>query len=169
MNGFNSFINQEDPTKDLTKELSEITLEKQYSTLTKAEKDLLVCKFLGLNKKPADIMRFISDDYFLGSESITNGGRAVFDYWKDRLKELFPDPLVNKYCYISFGGAIGTGKSFASKIIGLYTYHRLLCAKNLFTTLKLAPSAKIAFGFFHASINYLVDIKFYQNAGKSKR
>ena len=32
MNEFNSFINQEDTTKDLTKELSETTLEKQYST-----------------------------------------------------------------------------------------------------------------------------------------
>lgn len=105
-NSFKSFINQEDPTKDLTKELSEITLEKQYSKLTQNEKDMLMCKFLGMNKKPATIMRFISDDYYLGGESITNRGRAVYDFWKDNLQELFPNPFINKYCYFSFGGAI---------------------------------------------------------------
>ena len=105
-NNFKSFINQEDPNRDITKDLEETTLEKQYAKLTQNEKDLLMCRFLGMNKKPADITRFISDDYYLGSESITNGGRAVYDFWKDNLKEMFPNSFTNKYCYFSFGGAI---------------------------------------------------------------
>lgn len=147
----NFFISQEDPTKDITKDLDEVTLEEQYTKLTKDEKDYLMCKFLGMNKKPVDITTFISDDYFLGSEGITNHGNSVFNYWKNSLKDIFPNPFINRYCYYSFGGAIGTGKSFVSKVIGLYNYHKLLCCKNIFITLGMAPSAKIAFGFFHAS------------------
>ena len=105
-NSFKSFINQEDPNRDITKDLEETTLEKQYSKLTQDEKDLLMCRFLGMNKKPADIIRFISDDYYLGSESITNRGRAVYDFWIDKLKEMFPNPFINRYCFYSFGGAI---------------------------------------------------------------
>lgn len=148
----NNFINHHDPTRDISKDLDEVTLEKQYAKLTDTEKDYLMCKFLGMNRKPVDIMTFISDDYFLGVEGITNHGRAVFDYWKKNLVKMFPNPFINRYCYYSYGGSIGTGKSFVGgKLVGLYNYHKLLCCRNIYTTLGVASSAKIVFGFFHAS------------------
>lgn len=105
-NNFNQFIDHQDPTKDISKNLDEVTLEQQYAKLTDAEKDYLMCKFLGMNKKPVDITTFLTDDYFLGSDSITNHGNSVYDFWKDNLKKLFPNSFTNKYCYFSFGGAI---------------------------------------------------------------
>ena len=159
----NNFINHRDPTSPI--DLSQISLEQQYYNLTQEEKDLLVCKFLGMDHKPVDIITFISDDYFLGSPSITNHGNAVFQYWKDRFIEMFPSPLINKYCYISFGGCIGSGKSFASKIIGLYNYHKLDCCRNAYATLGLAGGAKLAFGFFHA--NYDTAVRDFSQVYKS--
>ena len=37
----NSFFDQFDPTKDLTEELSNISIQKQYNTLTEREKKLV--------------------------------------------------------------------------------------------------------------------------------
>ncbi len=147
----NNFINHTDPTKLI--DSSQITLEQQFTRLTQDEKDLVMCKFLGMNHKPVDILTFICDDYFLGNEGITNHGNAVFNYWKNELPKIFPNPLINKYCYISFGGCIGSGKSFISRIMGLYQLHKLDCCKNAYTSLGLAPGAKLAFGFFHANFD----------------
>lgn len=113
----NEFINHQNPTTPI--DLSQISLEQQYTNLTQEEKDLLVCKFLGMNHKPVDIITFVSDDYFLGHPGITNHGNAVFQYWKDNLVKMFPSPLINKYCYISFGGCIGSGKLLPSVKIKL--------------------------------------------------
>ena len=118
----NNFINHTDPTSLI--DLSQVTLEQQYAKLTPEEKDLVACKLLGMNHKPVGILTFICDDYFLGNEGITNHGNAVFDYWKEQLPKIFPSPLINKYCYISFSGCIGSGKSFASRIMGLYQIGR---------------------------------------------
>lgn len=49
--------------------------------------------------------------------------------------------------------AIGTGKSFVSKIIGLYHYHRLDSCDNVYTSLGLAGGTKLAMSFFHNSEN----------------
>lgn len=150
----NNFINHTDPTSLI--DLSQVTLEQQYAKLTPEEKDLVACKLLGMNHKPVGILTFICDDYFLGNEGITNHGNAVFDYWKEQLPKIFPSPLINKYCYISFSGCIGSGKSFASRIMGLYQLHKLDCCTNAYTSLGLAPGAKLAFGFFHANYDTAV-------------
>ena len=147
--GKNSFINQYDPTTPI--DLTSIAVQNQYTKLTEHEKILLGAKFLGMNHVPVDIMTFLQDEYFLGSELITNKGNQVFDYWKEKLQEIFPDPINNPYPWISFSGCIGSGKSQNTKYMALYQYHKLDCCRNIFNSLGLAGGSKIAFGFFHAS------------------
>ncbi len=145
----NNFIDHKDPTKPIN--LEEVSLEKQYSTLTDREKYLAAAKCLGMNHLPVDIRTFLFDDYFLGVDTITNHGKAVFPYWLDKFDQMFPNPIINRFPYISFGGCIGSGKSFASRVIGLYQFHKLDCCSNVFASLGLAGGTKIAMGFFHSS------------------
>lgn len=142
------FINHTDPT--LPVDLSSISpIEQAYSKLTEEEKLMVTCKLLGMNHVPVDFKTFLFDDYFLGQE--TGNGSRIFKFWLDKFPQIFPNPVTTKTPYISFTGCIGSGKSFISKMIGLYIYHRLDCCSDVYASLGLAKSSKIAFGFFHAS------------------
>jgi hypothetical protein len=143
----NKFVNHTDPTTPI--DLKKITLEQQYAKLTESEKLQVACKILGMNHVPVDFKTFLFDDYFLGN--ITDHGKVLFKYWLDKFDMIFPNPVTTKTPYLSFTGCIGSGKSFISKMLGLYMYHRLDCCENIFRSLGLAESGKIAYGFFHAS------------------
>ena len=139
----------DDPTTDL--DLSGVSLEKQYSKLSEHEKLLVASKLLGMNHLCVSIDRFLEDPYFLGSKEITDEGRSVFDIWRKSLREIFPSPLITKFPYISLSGCVGSGKSFMSKIMGLYFYHRLDCCRDVCKTMGMAGGTRFVFGFFHAS------------------
>lgn len=144
----NPFINvSDDPTKGL--DLSGVTLEKQYYTLSADDRILIFCKLNGWNHKPADIIRFVSDDYFLGNS--TNHGDGVYDYWKKTLQEIYPDPIHNPYPYISMGGAIGQGKSFVGQLMSLYTYHKLDCIIDPYKFFNLVRGKAFVFMYGHVS------------------
>lgn len=145
----NRFINHNDPTASI--DLSKITIEEQYTKLTDREKILVGAKMLGMNHVPVDIRTFLSDPYYLGDSRITNYGKSVFSYWKQRLPEIFPTPITTSTPYISFGGCIGSGKSSASRFMGLYQFHRLDCCENIYKSLGQAGGTKLGMAFFHAS------------------
>lgn len=144
-----NFISQTDPTTPIN--LNNITLEQQFAKLTDREQIMVTCKLLGMNHIPVDMKTFLFDEYFLGCDSITNHGKGVFKYWLDKFDQIFPNEVMTKTPYISFSGAVGTGKSFQSKMIGLYHFHRLDCCQNVFHSVGLAGGTKLAFGFFHAN------------------
>ena len=155
-NDSNSFINYTDPTKPLDIDyadgiIHEVSLKDSYDNLNDYEKLMVAARILGMNHLPVDMHTFLFDDYFLGADSITNHGSAIFKFWQDKFDQIFPTPVSTKTPYISFGGAIGTGKSTISKYIGLYYYHRLDCCENVFASLGLAGGTKLAMGFFHAN------------------
>jgi hypothetical protein len=129
--------------------LESINLESEYSKLTEDEKILIFCKLHGLNHVPPGIEQFLCDDYYLGQ--ITSGGTGIYDYWHKELAEMFPSPVVNKYPYISLGGAIGIGKSTLSKIAALYTHCKLDCMIDPWKTFGLIPGKPITFMFAHVS------------------
>lgn len=142
-----NFINHKDPTLPI--DTSFIEIRDAYEKLSKDEKIMVTCRLLGMNHVPTDFKTFLFDDYFLGQE--TGCGSRIFKYWLDKFPEIFPNQITTKTPYISFTGCIGSGKSFISKMIGLYMYHRLDCCSDVYASLGLAKSSKIAFGFFHAS------------------
>jgi hypothetical protein len=102
MENFNKFMDQKDPTKKL--DLNSISLEEQYTKLTDEEKLLVGHRMLGMDHRCVEIEQFLDDDFYLGL--ITNKGKAVFPFWKDKLKQIFPNPIITAYPYLSFGGKI---------------------------------------------------------------
>ena len=140
-----------DPTKSIEDLALPSNIDLQYSKLSRTEKIIVGSKLLGMDHVPVSFEQFIKDDYFLGNPALMNRGKTVFYIWKKVGNEIYPTPINTKTPYISFGGCIGSGKSTMSKLMGLYLYHRLDCCINANLSLGIEGSAKLAYGFFHAS------------------
>ena len=107
-NDSNSFINYADPTKPLDLNytdgiIHEVSLKDSYDKLTEGEKLMVAARILGMNHLPVDMHTFLFDDYFLGADSITNHGTAIFKFWQDKFDQIFPTPVSTRTPYISFG------------------------------------------------------------------
>lgn len=126
-----------------------MTIEEKYNNLSQEEKILIYCKLNGINHVPPTIDQFICDDYYLGT--INNGGQSIYPYWREKLREMFPTPVTNKYPYWSLGGGVGIGKSTLSKIGALYTHAKLDCMINPWKTFDLQSGKPITFMFAHVS------------------
>jgi len=135
----NSFFDQFDPTKDLTEELSNISIQKQYNTLTEREKKLVFLSTHGYYRMPPTIETLYSDDYYLGGTDFYDGGNAIYQFWKEELPKIFPSELTTAYPMLILSGAIGIGKSTISRLCMANCYARMLCMKNPSKTLKLIP------------------------------
>lgn len=138
MNSINSFISQEDPSKDYTEDLKNIDIRKQYSRLTDDEKILIFMKLKGFTHRPPTMERLYSDEYYLGSDHFFNRGNSVFKYWKDMFKEVIPNEVTTKKPLLVLSGALGIGKSSVSKLLILNTLARLSCISNPWRTFGLA-------------------------------
>ena len=135
MNNFTGIKN--DPTEKL--DLDSISLEQQYNSLTDREKLLVFCKLNGYSMIPPSIETMYTDPYFLGGESFFNGGQNLFDFWKGALNKIYPNEVLTQKPFLILSGAIGIGKSTASRLCLALTYARLLCMKNPSKTLGLTP------------------------------
>lgn len=103
---FNPFVENVNPSKDISKELSSVSLEEQYAKLTEKEKLLIWCKLHGFNRIPPSIEQMYSDEYYLGGERFFDHGTNLFQYWKDNLPKIFPNAVTNAKPFLVFGGAI---------------------------------------------------------------
>ena len=65
ISGFDNFINQSDPTKNIESDLQNVTLERQYSQLTERDKDLIFCKLNGYFMVPPSVEHLYSDHYYI--------------------------------------------------------------------------------------------------------
>lgn len=88
-----------------------------------------------------DIESFICDDYYLGRT--TNGGKAVFPYWMELLKEIFPNPLYSNYDTVFNRSAIGTGKSTFARILVLYNMLKMILMSDPHTFYGLMPNKEL--------------------------
>lgn len=134
-----SFIDQFDPSKDLTEELSGVSIQKQYSLLTEREKKLVFLKINGYNRMPPTIEQLYSDDYYLGGADFFDGGSNLYQFWKDNLPMIFPSEVTTAKPFLILSGAIGIGKSTISRLCLANNYARLLCMRNPSKTLHLTP------------------------------
>ena len=93
---------------------------------------------------PVDIMTFLCDDLYLGKS--TSNGRAIFDVWKLKLREMFSD---DEKFIIVLTGAIGIGKSYIASIGVAYVMYKILCLRDPWQFFKLADSGKFNISFFN--------------------
>jgi hypothetical protein len=76
---------------------------------------------------------------------------SIYDFWKEHLRNIYPDNIHVKHNHILLTGAIGTGKSTMSKIMALYTIAKVLCLRD-FEYFRLALTKPIGFLFFHVNM-----------------
>lgn len=70
------------------------------------------------------IEEFYTSKFYLGNA--TNCGDGIYDYWKETLKDIFPNPLYQNYQVCIFRGAIGIGKSTVASLAFLYVLAKLI-------------------------------------------
>lgn len=102
----NNFINQFDPTASIEKDLENVTLEEQYSRLTKDEKIMIFLKIKGFSHRPPTIERLYTDEYYLGGEDFFDHGNVIFDFWKGALKKIVPNEVETAKPLLCLSGAI---------------------------------------------------------------
>lgn len=140
MGKYGSYINQTDPTKSIEEELKGVDLRRQYTSLTDREKELVFAKIKGYSMIPPTIERLYSDTYYLGGEKFFNGGRNIFDFWKNMLsKDVFSGSFFTRKPYLVLSGAIGIGKSTITRLCMAMTLCKLLCMKDPYKTLNIVP------------------------------
>lgn len=138
----------------MTQELLPVAKVSQPAAVTVADlsyeqKLQAAAKILGYRSMPPSIEKFIDDPYYLGNSGI--GGKAMYPFWKDELKKIFPTPIHTAFPFIVLTGAIGIGKSTFSKVVALYNECRLMHMNNL-NFFGIAVTKPINFIFFHTSV-----------------
>lgn len=105
----------------------------------------ITAKALGYKTMPVTIEQFIEDDYYFGQ--ITGRGK-LYKFWKDRAKEIFPDPIITATPYLVITGAIGIGKSTFMRVLAGYMMHRIMCLKDPWKSMHLMKGKKLKMSFF---------------------
>ena len=98
-------------------------------TLTQDQLLQILADNIGLRFEIPDILTFIDDDYYLGGvfyNKHANKSR-IYPIWRDRLQEIFPNPLTTKSSYITVSGCIGclTGDTEIETLNGTKTFKEL--------------------------------------------
>lgn len=118
-------------------------------SLDPASRLMLEAKIIGFESLPPTIDEVLDDPYWLGDTEL--GGSVIYPYWREKLRELFPDPIHqhSEAFSVIFGGAIGTGKSTVVKVMALYTEIKLRHLKDLSFFGLLDRSKSTLLAFYH--------------------
>ncbi|MCQ2209188.1 MAG: hypothetical protein MJZ34_02740 [Paludibacteraceae bacterium] len=89
-------------------------------------------KDIGFRFDVPDILTFIDDEYYMGWKywNKNKNKSGVYPFWREKLKELYPNPITTKSSYVVVTGCIGSGKSTFSTIMMLYDYCKLIAMEN---------------------------------------
>ena len=108
---------------------------------------------------PVDIITFIEDDQYLGyAWKDAEGNSKLYPYWKNILKQIFPDPFTTSVNNFIESGARGLGKSEIAVTIAAYLMYRVMCLKNPIDYYGLKPTEKICFAFMNITKTLAEDI-----------
>lgn len=108
---------------------------------------------------PVDIITFIKDRRYLGNAWHSPDGTCkLYEYWEEKLKQLFPDAYTTSYNNFIESGARGLGKSEIAVTVGLYLMHRIMCLKDPRMFFNLKPTENIAFAFMNITLSLSEDI-----------
>lgn len=73
-----------------------------YSKLSTRELYELTAKAEGYESVPVDIDTFLNDPYYLGQTY--DNGKAVYEYWREALHRIYPNPLYSPYEEVCLSG-----------------------------------------------------------------
>ena len=111
-------------------------------------------KYADYNEVPVDIETFLTNDHYLGQAwKDATGKLKLYDFWMERLKELFPTNIDTAYNTLLESGARGIGKSeVACGCVGAYLMYRVMCLKNPLEYFHLKKTEKICFAFMNIKL-----------------
>jgi hypothetical protein len=92
------------------------------------------------------IDEFIENDYYLGKS--TDNGKAIYKFWREELRRIFPNPLQINYNTVFLRSAIGVGKSTVSRIIILYVIAKMILMDNPHKFFGLLPGKDLVVFFY---------------------
>lgn len=143
-----------DELNNLSEEERKIALEilEQFSKQGSSNifNDLL---YEDYNEIPVDIETFLDDNQYLGyAWHDAEGKSKLYPFWRERLKELFPDNLTTSVNTFIESGARGLGKSEIAVAIACYLMYRIMCLKNPIEFFHLKPTEKICFAFMNIKL-----------------
>lgn len=98
---------------------------------------------------PVDIDTYIESDNYIGK--FTNNGKAIYPYWREKLRELFRDPGQYQECALT--GSIGTGKSTIACVAMSYLLYQTMCLRDPQKYYRLAAGSTIVFAFFNNTLD----------------
>ena len=99
---------------------------------------------------PVDIITFILDSRYLGNAwHDSEGNVKLYEFWGERMKELFPDEYTTTVNNFIISGARGLGKSEVAVAIMSYLMYRVMCLKDPLQFFGLKPTEKICFAFMN--------------------
>ena len=155
----NNLIDLEE-LKNLSEEERKYAIEilKEFSQKGTSEKlnNLILSDY---KEAPVDIITFIKDRRYLGNAWYSPDGKCkLYEYWEEKLKQLFPDPYTTNYNNFIESGARGLGKSEIAITVGLYMMHRIMCLKDPHLYLNLKPTEKVAFAFMNITLTLAEEI-----------
>ena len=111
-------------------------------------------RYADYNEIPVDIETFLTDDHYLGQAwKDATGKLKLYDFWMERLKELFPTNIDTAYNTLLESGARGIGKSeIACGCVGAYLMYRVMCLKDPLEYFHLKQTEKICFAFMNIKL-----------------
>lgn len=117
-------------------------------------------KYAEYSEIPVDIETFLTDNRYLGQAWKDAGGKLkLYDFWMERMKELFPTNIDTAYNTLLESGARGIGKSeVACGCVGAYLMYRVMCMKNPLEFFHLKPTEKICFAFMNIKLDLAEEI-----------
>ena len=108
---------------------------------------------------PITIDEFIDREEYLGKAWHSADGKSkLYPYWRNKLRDIFPDNVTTNYNNAIFSGARGLGKSEIAITCMLYMMYRVMCLKNPHEYFNLKPTEKIAFAFMNITKTLSEDI-----------
>lgn len=110
----------------------------------------LLAKYFGYVEVPPTIDEFIEDSYWLGE--VLDGGKSVYPYWRNALRQIFPNPFQSPYIEVVATGAIGIGKTTLAKIGASYDLAKLLLLKDPQRTYNLLKTTAIEYLIINATL-----------------
>lgn len=124
-------------------------LTEQLSSLTPNQRKLLKGKLLGFTQGlPPTIDEFLDSNFFMGK---TWGGNYLYPYWRQVLRDLYPDEITTSHNIVVESLALGTGKTTVSVVMAAYNLCRLMFLKDLSRSGMHDTSKPIVFLFNHTS------------------
>lgn len=117
-------------------------------------------KYAEYSEIPVNIETFLTDDRYLGQAWKDAGGKLkLYDFWMERMKELFPTNVDTAYNTLLESGARGIGKSeVACGCVGAYLMYRVMCMKNPLEFFHLKQTEKICFAFMNIKLDLAEEI-----------